>query len=106
MNIEPAGFADFVREMVDAANNNQDLMDGTTAPIKEIIAGADLVLGIWQDATKPYGVNLHVIKGQGHMRDGAYNNVTKRLRCTAIKCIDLEQAVAAQQMFGEVERLH
>jgi hypothetical protein len=92
--------ADLMRRMVELANSNETLMDGTTKPVKRIIAEADVVFGIWPDATKPHGIDSYIIKGRHLLADGIASNITQRLRCTAIKCIELEQAVAAAEVFG------
>jgi hypothetical protein len=106
MTREPKAFADFLRKMVAIANANEAEMDGTTGPVREIIDGAELVFGIWQDQTWPHGIGWLLIKGQQHMREGFADNVAKRLQCAAIKCAGgAEQAEAARQLFGEVDRI-
>lgn len=40
-----------------------------------------------------------------HLREGIADRVAKRLRRTAITCIEAEQAEAARQVFADVGRL-
>jgi hypothetical protein len=40
-----------------------------------------------------------------HLREGIADRVAKRLRRTAIKCIEAEQTEAARPVSGEVDRL-
>jgi hypothetical protein len=39
------------------------VMDGTMAPVRRIVAGAELVLAVWQDQAQDHGVDLLPIKG-------------------------------------------
>jgi hypothetical protein len=96
-----AWYADFMRRMVDKANANAALNDGTTGPIKKIIAGADLVLAVWQDPSAPYGVGHLIIKGDEAMTRSIAQNVTTLLRPDAILCDNAEMAEACRQVMGE-----
>jgi hypothetical protein len=58
----------FLHGMVTKAQENLALIDGTTAPIKKIIADSDLVFAIWQDLSQPHGIGCLVVKGVGLLK--------------------------------------
>ena len=60
--------AEFVGQLVEMANANDAIMDGTMRPVMEMIAANDVVWGVWQDATEPGGVGLLIVKGANRMR--------------------------------------
>ncbi len=75
---------DLVRQLVEWAEANEMQMDGTTDPVRRIIAANDVVWGVWNDPKEPHGVGLYLIKG--------------RRRIQAIECADgFEQAVACRK---------
>jgi len=86
--------AAIVRRLVDMANANDEHMDGTTAPVLEIVAASDLVFGVWQDPAEPYGVGLLIIKGTNRLREIVAGSRGQELRMSAIKCVELEHAEA------------
>jgi hypothetical protein len=73
------------------------LMDGTMRPVLELIAKAEVVMGVGQDAAKPYGVDMLVIKGANRMREVVATGVNMEAGMTAIKCLDYDQAEALRQ---------
>jgi hypothetical protein len=81
------------------ANQNQEVMDGTTAPIKRIISESDVVFGVWQDAGEPHGVGLLLLKGAKLLREIVASGEAMPVRTNAISCISYEHAVAAKQVF-------
>jgi len=83
------------------ANDVAPLLDGTTEPIKAIIAENDVVFGVWQDASESDGVGIHVIKGQTRLSAIASGHVAKDLKVGAIPCACQEQAIACQETLGE-----
>ena len=91
-------------KLVSMANENVELMDGTTAPVKKLIEDHELVYGIWQDDTMPDGIGVHVIKGKRQIMEAmtSGDGAAVATSVTAIGCDCLEQAVAAQQAFGDV----
>ena len=77
-----------------------------TAIMRTLIEGADLVIGIYPDKTKPYGVAQHVIKGHRLLMTvvAEKKNSSVRLECLALRC--LEEAIAIQQVLGEARPLN
>lgn len=88
-------------KIVAMANEFRHRMDGTTEPIKEAMAENDIVFGVWQDATEPDGVGIHVIKGHRRVVEIASGTAAAEVKVTAIPCECAEQAVAAQRILGE-----
>jgi hypothetical protein len=106
---KPVGSAvlpvDFIQQLVDTANANDAIMDGTMKPVMELIATNDVVYGIWQDSAEPGGVGTLIVKGENRLREIAATGVSQESRITAIKCITLEQAEALRQHVG-TDRTH
>jgi hypothetical protein len=69
---------DFVHCLVEQANDNMALMDGTTVPVKRLIDDNDIAVGIWHDEAEPYGVGILILKGAKLMRDLAIRPVLWR----------------------------
>ena len=102
-------------DMLDRANANLALMDGTAAPVKKIVNSTDLVFGVWHDDQKPDGISTLIIKGQGRLAAIAAGGKpapagTTRLgkasvlmSWSAILCESLEHAIAARRVFGEAD---
>jgi hypothetical protein len=89
----------FLGEMAEMANNNIATYDGTTEPVKKILREAEVVFGIWNDLTERLGFGYLVIKGADIFKRSALENEAIRARCSAIACMDAEQAVAAKRMW-------
>lgn len=83
----------FLYKMNAKAEENLARNDGTTEPIKKIIAGSDLVLAIWQDVSQPHGIGYLVIKGESLLKIGEPVEVTAD--AFAVSCY--EMALAAKQ---------
>lgn len=79
------------------------IMDGTMGPVKAILAAADLVFGLWQDAAEPGGVGTLLIKGDRALRTIVASNKASAMSMAAIPCTCFEQAVALKRTFGEPE---
>jgi len=45
---------EFLADIVELANNNESRIDGTTKPVRRILAENDIVFGVWQDPSKEY----------------------------------------------------
>jgi hypothetical protein len=87
--------------LVECANANNSLMDGTTAPVKRIIAAHKIVFAIWQDGDAPHGVDCLLIKGSDKLRRIAAGKTPVEVSITAIAVCDTEQAVAAARVLGD-----
>jgi hypothetical protein len=94
-------WGEFKREIVEIANENIALMDGTTKPVQELFRNAEIVWGIWQDANEPDGIGTLVMKGAKLLREiGSNGKDMPNVVFTAIPCVCLEQAIAARNKFG------
>jgi hypothetical protein len=98
--------ADFTRMMIALANQRQLAMRGMSKRaafhyVETIVADAEVVIGVWQDPSEPNGVGLHVIKGLRQVMTATASGEPPRVRVDAVPCIDREQAVAAEQRFGD-----
>jgi hypothetical protein len=95
----------YVRAFAEQANKQQVAMRGMTSKerfqhVKAILAENDVVVGVFQEPTVPYGVGTSLIKGEETLERIMKSGVAERLRVNAIPCIDLEQAVAARKVLG------
>jgi uncharacterized Zn-finger protein len=93
-------------EMTEMANQHHEAMQGMTEReaadyVKGVIGSATIVYGVYQDAEAPNGVGLHIIKGKREMQVGVASRETIQVRVAAIPCIELEQAIAAEQVYGD-----
>jgi hypothetical protein len=98
--------ADFTCMMIELANQRQLAMRGMSRRaafryVETIVADAEVVIGVWQDPSEPNGVGLHVIKGLRHLMTATASGEPARVSVEALPCIDREQAVAAEQRFGD-----
>jgi hypothetical protein len=91
-----------LKRIVEMANLNESLMDGTTGPVMEIMAAADVVWAVWQDFEAPNSVSTLLLKGASALVAIASSGQARELRCTAVKVIDAEMAVAARMTLGGV----
>ena len=95
------------------AVENVKLLDGTTDPVKRILANADLVFAVWPDAGEKEGVGTLILKGQRRLKaTGAgwmdapsgtqrFSIPTAQVKWDAIPCNDYEHAYALSQTLGE-----
>jgi hypothetical protein len=103
---------DMRRRMTDVANKHREEMRGMSEKealqfVNQVINGAEIVWGVYQDATQPNGVGIHIIKGRRALSTivGSEQFVGKgfafEMRMSAVPCNDLEQAVATEQVLGD-----
>jgi hypothetical protein len=103
---------DMRRRMTDVANEHAKEMQGMTDKealqfVKRVIEDAEIVWGVYQDATQPNGVGMHIIKGRRALStiSEAGQFVGKgfafEMRMSAVPCTCLEQAVATEQVLGD-----
>ena len=85
-------------QLLELYGANLTLMGGTTAPVKRIIAEAEIVFGMWPDPSHPRGFEMIIIKGGGLLREViASGQQPMQYRVNVIPCLGLEQAVAAKK---------
>jgi hypothetical protein len=97
-------FVDFFEEMVRKANEHHHSIN--IEEIKEIIHEYDVVFGVYQDYDKAGGVGLQIIKGRPLLETCAMAPSSLLVRIEAIRCIDVEQAVAMSNAFGDGRFAH
>jgi hypothetical protein len=99
-------FADFSRMLTDLADQHRTAMCGmseraTFQYLENIIASAEVAIGVWPDAKEPNGVGLHVIKGLGRVMTAMETSGPARVSVDAVPYAGRKQAVAAEQRFGD-----
>ena len=92
---------DFIRQLVEKANLNRHMLDGSTDSVKDILAQSDVVIGVWQDTESPHGVGMHVIKGQRVLGEIMAGGKPINVKIDAIPCVNMEQAIACQDVLSE-----
>jgi hypothetical protein len=90
--------ADFVRTLIDLANSTRS---ANAKQVKRLFAKSPVVFGVWQDASKPYGVDYVLLKGIKLMERGATRGVSTITRVAAVNCRDYEEAYAMRQTWGD-----
>lgn len=95
---------DLIAKIVAMADHNRALMDGTTEPVKQIMASADIVYGVWQDNTQPDGFDWRVVKGQNTLAAIMQSGTTRNVQMNPVPCINAEQAMALQLVLGDGDR--
>jgi hypothetical protein len=103
---ETAAYENLIRQAVENANANEALMDGTTAPVKDIIEAGELVIAVWQDPDAANGVGALMLKGDRALRQCMASGNSRLFRVSGVKCDSYEHAVAADQVFGVHENLN
>lgn len=100
--------SELFNEIVDMADDDLALMDGTTGPVKKAIDGSDVCFALWPDAARTLGVGCLLLKGArrlGVIADSGKPPPKGTLRFSlpahAIRCANAEMAVAAWQVLGE-----
>jgi hypothetical protein len=91
---------DFMRRLVKMTNENITRLDGTTEPIKRMFEEGAIVIGVWQDASRPYGVGTLVLKGAKLLMETITSGQPVNAHISAIPCECLEQAIASKEKFG------
>ena len=100
--------------LVDYANANKELMDGTTEPLKRILNENDLVFGVWMNVREPDGVGTTIIKGLNRLEAIAASGKPAPagtvafqpppdLRISAISCPSADHAEACRITLGDGE---
>jgi hypothetical protein len=94
------------RQLVETANRNQDLMRGMTSKqmgkfVKGLIDTNDVAWGVFGDSAFRDGVGVYLIKGKNALGTVVASGQPEALRITAIPCVELEQAVAAEKTWGD-----
>jgi len=97
---------DFLRQLTDKANAHQEAMQDMTGGeaaeyVKGIIDNSTLVFGVFPDAKAPNGVSFHVIKGIREVQVVDASGKADQFSTDAVPCIELEQAIAAEEMWGD-----
>jgi hypothetical protein len=100
-NTEPTGFAELVEDIVKMANCNAELNDGTTEPIKRIIADNDLVFAVWQNPSAPHCVDLLAIKGLHILAESGRYNIPIKTKLSAVLVDNIEMAIATCRVLGD-----
>jgi hypothetical protein len=81
----------------------EDKHQGRVRLIKRLVEHAELAFGVWQDPTEPEGVGMLVVKGREVLeRMQICPDGSRRVRWTAIPCIEAEQAVALRDFIGDI----
>lgn len=92
------------KRIVEIANANEQLMDGTTEPVMRILAENDLVFACWQDPEAENGVSTMILKGYRRLAEiAAPGGKAQPLRCSAVKVLSHEMAIAARETLGEAQ---
>ena len=99
------------QSMLEMANATRAILDGSTSQIEKIIREHDLGVGVFQDVKSDDGVGFHVIKGRKRLQaiaakapEGSTPIIGPsgaKLRVTAVPCVELEQAIVVQRMWGD-----
>jgi len=87
--------------LVATANRNREKMDGTTGPVKQLIAEADVVFCVWSDSREADGVGTLLIKGRRTLGALVSKSETQSVVIEALPCDSAEMAAAALLSFGE-----
>jgi hypothetical protein len=96
---------EFRHEMLSLADRHYEVMEGMSddevgAYVKTVIDAATIVFGTYPDAGSPDGVGMYIIKGTRELASGR----SDQFPMTAIPCLELELAIAAEKMFGDGAR--
>ncbi len=90
---------DQLRGLADETRTLIQIADDKALALRAIIAGHDVVLGIYPSADQ--GIGLHVIKGDELLRRIANSNDGGDYTHTAIAVYTLEQAVTLKALVAE-----
>jgi hypothetical protein len=101
-----AGVEAFRQQMLELARANIALMDGTTDPIKRIIAVNEIVFAVWPEKRAPDGVGILIVKGTAQLarQAAAGPNIWFDVKIGAVPCSCHEEAVAIRNTFGDGEK--
>jgi hypothetical protein len=93
------------RKMIHAADLHYEVMEGMSddevgAYVKTVIDAATIVFATYPDAGSLDGVGMYIIKGKRELASSR----SDQFPATAIPCLELELAIAAEKMFGDGAR--
>jgi hypothetical protein len=97
---------ELIAALISKANANLALMDGTTAPVISILAAADVVLAVWPDKSKPFGVDTLILKGTRKLLEIIAGAESRERVLDAVMCSCAEQAIATADVLGESDPRH
>lgn len=81
-----------------------DLADSDRFPfVSQRVAESQVVFGVWPDTAGNEGSGFHLIKGRGYLA-ALSGELPDESIMTAIPCVGMEQAVAAEAYWGELAR--
>lgn len=89
-----------LEQLVTLANANRALMDGSLAPVLQLMQSHDVAVCIWQDRRSQNGIGLRIVKGTDLVRRSFTGDPTP-YKLTAIPCDNLEQAMALSALHGD-----
>jgi hypothetical protein len=89
------------KRIVNLANDNEAVMDGTMKPVLNILADNEIVFAVWQDMAAPDGVGILIVKGQKLLMECVSSRRSIRSCVSAIKCVEEAQAVALAHLHGD-----
>lgn len=89
-----------LEQLVALANANRALMDGSLAPVLQLMQSHDVAVCIWQDRSSQNGIGLRIVKGTDLVRRSFTGDPTP-YKLTAIPCDCLEQAMALSALHGD-----
>ena len=69
--------------------------------VQRRVAKSEIVFGVWTDPRGSAGFGFHLIRGQGHLAALLDAALPNELTTIAIPCVGLDQAVAAEQLWGK-----
>jgi hypothetical protein len=91
------------RSLVELANANNERMTGSAREVDAILQSADIVYAVWHDPSEPNGVGTLLIKGVNVLRDIIASGEERQVEVNAIKCMDINQALALKEVRGAPE---
>jgi hypothetical protein len=94
------------QKMTDVANEHHKAMLGMSEKaaadyVKRTIAAGTIVFGVYQDPNEPSGIGMHIIKGRREMQAVIASCQPEQFVFDAIPCTEKEQAIAADQLWGD-----
>lgn len=69
--------------------------------VRDVIDGADIVWGVFEDPTATHGFGMHLIKGRRELQTVTASKKTAQVFLDAISCSCAEQAIAAERELGD-----
>jgi hypothetical protein len=97
---------EFRKKLAEDAADVRERMRGLDAAsafkfVKKIFDEAEVVFGVWDDSTQPEGIGFRAIKGQNEFREVVATNRAQQMHIRVVPCIEEEQAIAAERVFGD-----